>query len=333
MPKQSQPLRRSVYFLVIVLWGIGFSIGGFSVWQVVRLSGDLRRVSDRVVHLSHQFSSLSHEKILLIHNLERLQVAAYDGVISADEHTELGGVAPEAETAFQRQRNLLIAMRRQIEGIASEETNRREVRETLERSILSALRDSTRVQELLPLFRSAPGPITADNRHALIGALDEVQQDLSRANAELGEILNLVVGEVIARTESSQRWVASQVVLAAIAGLFVGAIIVAQFRSQNRRLIETEQLAVLGKVAVTIQHEINNPLSVIIGQTYLLRHGKLRNEDREMALGSIEEAAEVIAAVVRRAKHLRTVQTVPYVGDEEMLNLGDPSAANEIKRS
>ena len=50
-----------------------------------------------------------------------------------------------------------------------------------------------------------------------------------------------------------------------------------------------EQLAVLGELAATIAHEVRNPLAVIVNAAAGLRRPGLREDDRDMLLGIVDE--------------------------------------------
>ncbi|HET8654068.1 MAG TPA: EAL domain-containing protein [Longimicrobiaceae bacterium] len=58
--------------------------------------------------------------------------------------------------------------------------------------------------------------------------------------------------------------------------------------------------ALIDHIVHTIQHEVNNPLAVIVGQAQLLREGGRRDEALETALGSILSEGERISASIRR---------------------------------
>lgn len=99
-------------------------------------------------------------------------------------------------------------------------------------------------------------------------------------------------------------------------------------RSAEAELQRARWLAGIGETTIALQHEINNPLSAIMGHVELLRmEAEDRGESSE-ALAVVQEAARRIAEVVRRLGDLREPRTIEYVGGTMMLDLrradGDP---------
>jgi len=104
-----------------------------------------------------------------------------------------------------------------------------------------------------------------------------------------------------------------------------------ELRSANQRLIETQQrlveaerLAAVGQVHVALRHEINNPLSVLVGAAEILEHTESPDVIRRWTI-HISEAASRISRVLQRLEDLRRVETTDYVAGVPMVNLGtDP---------
>jgi two-component system, NtrC family, sensor kinase len=74
------------------------------------------------------------------------------------------------------------------------------------------------------------------------------------------------------------------------------------------RLIQTEKLAGLGRVAAGIAHEINNPLGVILGYAKLLRRRGAGDVDKDIAI--IEDEAERCRRVVEELLDLTRPLTI-----------------------
>ena len=96
-----------------------------------------------------------------------------------------------------------------------------------------------------------------------------------------------------------------------------------------RRAAETELhrarwRAGIGETAIALQHEINNPLSALLGHAELLR---MEMQDRGESIEQIEiilQQARRIAEVVKRIAKLRNPKTVEYIQGARMLDLSDP---------
>ncbi len=104
----------------------------------------------------------------------------------------------------------------------------------------------------------------------------------------------------------------------------------ADISERRRRELELAQaealsaeLAGIRKIAVTYAHEINNPLTGIIGLAQLMRdHGGSPQELREMLAQQVDMARR-IAAVTHKLQVLVTARTKSYLGRAELLDL-DP---------
>lgn len=89
------------------------------------------------------------------------------------------------------------------------------------------------------------------------------------------------------------------------------------------QLVDVEKLATVGQMAVTIKHEINNPLSIILTNAQMLRMREVGGGDnmREKLL-RIEEQVRRIADVTERLRMMEEVATEEYVrGGAPMIDL------------
>ena len=96
-----------------------------------------------------------------------------------------------------------------------------------------------------------------------------------------------------------------------------------RFKKLQDKLIESERLAAIGALVVTISHEINNPLTGIIGhcQIMLMNRDKIP-EEFIPRIESVLRLAERIAGIVSKISNLKKASTKPYLGEVEMLDLG-----------
>jgi PAS domain S-box-containing protein len=92
---------------------------------------------------------------------------------------------------------------------------------------------------------------------------------------------------------------------------------------QQMQMIHSSRLSSLGEMAGGVAHEINNPLSIIIGKTFQLRRkltdNDLNSEQIIEALSTIEKTAERIGKIVKGLK------TFSRSGE------GDPFFANSVQ--
>lgn len=98
----------------------------------------------------------------------------------------------------------------------------------------------------------------------------------------------------------------------------------ARRRTAEDALARARWMAGIGEATAALQHEINNPLSALMGHAELMMI-----EDEEAGRSNdhvrvIVEQARRIADVVKRLGRLRNVQTVEYAEGRRMLDLGHP---------
>ena len=88
--------------------------------------------------------------------------------------------------------------------------------------------------------------------------------------------------------------------------------------------IETERMGAIVETAVTVNHEINNPLTAILGniQLLLLRHDELDPRVAEK-LRIVEQSALKIRDVTQKLLRITNSKSVEYVGGTSMLKLPD----------
>ena len=69
-------------------------------------------------------------------------------------------------------------------------------------------------------------------------------------------------------------------------------------RERSERLLQTEKVATMGGLLAGVAHELNNPLTVVIGQAHLLRHAA-KDSGLERRAQRIHSAAERCVRIVR----------------------------------
>lgn len=144
-----------------------------------------------------------------------------------------------------------------------------------------------------------------------------------------GEVVGTIMGSAGARSLSQSQIPFLQVLAEAAAIAIENARLYYDvlrskeaLQQAQARLLETERLAAIGQLAISINHEINNPLCTINMSTQLLRAELARRApDLVERVEVIEKAAERIADVTRRVTEIKRTRTKEYLRDKKMLDL------------
>ena len=97
-------------------------------------------------------------------------------------------------------------------------------------------------------------------------------------------------------------------------------------RAAEDELAKARWLAGIGDATLALQHEINNPLSALLGNAELMIMELADKGEKNEMLTVIYEQAMRIADVVRRLRRLKNPESVDYVGGSRMINLWKDSA-------
>jgi two-component system sensor histidine kinase/response regulator len=92
-------------------------------------------------------------------------------------------------------------------------------------------------------------------------------------------------------------------------------------RNAEDELSKARWLAGIGDATLALQHEINNPLSALLGHAELMMMELEEQGQKNELLSVIHEQALRIAHVVRRLRRLKNPESVDYVGGSRMVNL------------
>jgi signal transduction histidine kinase len=105
----------------------------------------------------------------------------------------------------------------------------------------------------------------------------------------------------------------------------------AELKEIQNELVTKQQLAAVGELAAAIAHEVRNPLAVIVNAVAGLRRSGLRDEDREMLLGIVdEEAARLNRLVTDLLRYARPVSVKrALVSLPEMVRRAESAAMQE----
>jgi DNA-binding response OmpR family regulator len=107
------------------------------------------------------------------------------------------------------------------------------------------------------------------------------------------------------------------------ARLIVSRRRIAQAAAQRHaevELVNARRLSAIGETTLSLQHEINNPLSALLGNAELLLMDMREKGEKNELLIVIHEQAMRIADVVRRLRRLKDPESVDYVGGTKIIN-------------
>lgn len=92
-------------------------------------------------------------------------------------------------------------------------------------------------------------------------------------------------------------------------------------RTRSRTLMERERLRVLLEFAGATAHELNSPLSALLGNIELLTEFEQGPKESEDFLIEIEKAGRRIADIVKEIQGIRSYHVKSYVGGEQIIDL------------
>lgn len=81
----------------------------------------------------------------------------------------------------------------------------------------------------------------------------------------------------------------------------------------QERLIKASRLAAIGEVSLTVRHEVNNPLTTILGETQLLLMGQNLPEEAKSSLKTIEKMCLRIQNVVKKLSEVKEDKTKEFM--------------------
>jgi DNA-binding response OmpR family regulator len=102
-----------------------------------------------------------------------------------------------------------------------------------------------------------------------------------------------------------------------------------QRRAAEAELARARWLAGIGETTIALEHEINNPLSALLGHAELLLMDRDLATDQREQLQIVREQAARIADVVRRLAKLKNPKTVEYLSGARMIDLSKGTPHND----
>lgn len=159
--------------------------------------------------------------------------------------------------------------------------------------------------DVLDAIRARPNPpavvvITAHGNESLAAAaLRRGADDYLAKDASLAELLPQIIDRVRNHRELQKALVAAE-----------------------QELVRAERLAAIGEMAVTLHHEINNPLmSAFADVEVLLADPGAPVDQRRQGLEAIRDSLRRISWIVRRIGDLREIRVREYLPGMKMLDL------------
>jgi len=100
---------------------------------------------------------------------------------------------------------------------------------------------------------------------------------------------------------------------------------VTEINRLQKKLLESERLAAYTQTVITLNHEINNPLTAVLGNAYLLEKDSkdLQDEKLMRRLKVIQENCLRIQKVIKKLERIDELKTVSYLGNTKMVDIGN----------
>ena len=100
-------------------------------------------------------------------------------------------------------------------------------------------------------------------------------------------------------------------------------------RAAEAELARARWLAGIGETTIALEHEINNPLSALLGHAELLLMDRALTADQRQQLERVRAQAARIADIVRQLAKLKNPRSVEYGSGARMIDLSSSTTHNE----
>ncbi|MBI3179718.1 MAG: hypothetical protein HYZ27_08650 [Deltaproteobacteria bacterium] len=97
----------------------------------------------------------------------------------------------------------------------------------------------------------------------------------------------------------------------------------------QRQLQISERQAVAAELAGAAAHELNQPLTSILGYAEILRRRLAEGDPNRRPAEVIAREAERMASIVKRIGQITAYQTKAYVGSSQIMDLAAPADSKE----
>jgi signal transduction histidine kinase len=142
-----------------------------------------------------------------------------------------------------------------------------------------------------------------------------------------------IFGAIIGLQEGEGRLVHQDTFLEALSAtlaLVHAATQAGQVAEPSDEALQKQKLSGIVETAVTVNHEINSPLTAILGNVQLLLRDAEQLDERLVAkLRTIEESAERIQRVTKKLLNVKRPRSIDYSDGIRMLDLSDESESEE----
>jgi signal transduction histidine kinase len=139
----------------------------------------------------------------------------------------------------------------------------------------------------------------------------------------MGTALFVVVQIIVALNFTPDDWRVTVPIYIAYGTLAISVgSLSEQLHGYYRRALENERMAAVGEIAVTIQHELNNALTIVVTESQLLESDADNlTEEQQESIKSIQNAGIRMAAQVEKLANLADAPVVTYSSGVQMIDL------------
>ncbi|MCH8253868.1 MAG: hypothetical protein IID06_00790 [Gemmatimonadetes bacterium] len=95
-----------------------------------------------------------------------------------------------------------------------------------------------------------------------------------------------------------------------------------QLHTHYQRALNSERMAALGQLALTVKYEVNNALTAIVAESeYMMSERQSFSEEQQTSVETIRDSALRIARDIGKITNLETAPVTTVVGGAEMVDL------------
>lgn len=139
----------------------------------------------------------------------------------------------------------------------------------------------------------------------------------------MGTALFMVVQAVVALNFTPDDWRITVPIYLAYGTLTIAVgSLSEQLHGFYERALRNERMAAIGQFAVTVRHEVNNALTVIVTESQLLTtDSSSLTDDQQASAQNIHDAARRIEKYIRKITNLADAPVTTYAGGVRMIDL------------